>query len=732
MKQVVQPVSGGPVEVLDVPRPAIGPTEVLVRTMASVISPGTERAVTTLAQSSLLAKARARPDLVRQVVRKARAEGLAATAQTVRSRLASDVPLGYSAAGLVVAAGAAVAGIMPGQLVATGGAGAASHAEFQAVPGLLCAVVPDGVPAQDAAFATLASIPLHALRLASVGPGSKVAILGLGLIGQLAARLAMAAGCDVAGIDPGRYARDTAVRSGVLALDESGDATTEAVLRWSRGRGADAVLVCAADSSAGPMSRAPALCRDRASVVMVGDVGMPPQRTPFYEREISLLFARSYGPGRYEPSYDAWGVDYPAGQVRWTEGRNQEAVLDLLAAGRLQVSDLVTQTFGIEGADAAYRLLEERTEPCMAIRLGYPADAVADEPVRLRRPETAASAGAAGRPAGPERPAEPGVGWIGAGAFSAGTLLPAFRQAGFGRFVAVATASGVSARRAAERHGFEQAVSGAAAVIGDPDVGVVVIATPHDTHEELARQALAAGRDVWCEKPLALSLAGLDEVEKAWRGSGRQLTLGFNRRWAPAALAARQALAGASSPKLVTYRVAAGRVPDGHWYLDRRQGGRLIGEVCHFVDLAQALTGADIEDATGVLSGDASAGNDSVVVALRFADGSVASVTYGSTPPVAGKERVEVLAGSHQVVIDDFRSVQVNGRTRWRGRADKGHRAHAAAFRRAVQAGRDMPAGVMPAGVMPAEMMPAEMMPTEAMLGSMRATLTAVDRMLAP
>ena len=466
------------------------------------------------------------------------------------------------------------------------------------------------------------------------------------------------------------------------------------VLRWSRGRGADAVLVCAAGQSAEPMSRAPALCRDRAAVVMVGDVGMPPRRTPYYEREISLLFARSYGPGRYEPSYEAWGVDYPAGQVRWTEGRNQEAVLDLLASGRLQVSGLVTHSFGIGGADAAYRLLEERSEPRLAIRLTYPAAAGPDQPVRLR-------------PSPADR-SQPGVGWIGAGAFSTGTLLPAFKDAGFERFVAVATASGVSARRAAERHGFEKAVSGAEAVIDDPDVSVVVIATPHDVHTELASRALAAGRDVWCEKPLALTCDDLDEVEKAWRESGRQLTLGFNRRWAPAVLAAQQALAEERAPKLVVYRIAAGRVPDGHWYLDRRQGGRLLGEVCHFVDLAQALAGADIEDAAGVLGGDASQGNDGVAVALRFADGSVASIAYGSTPPVAGKERIEVLAGSHQVIIEDFRSVLVNGRTLWKGRQDKGHRAHAAAFRQAVQGG------------------PA--MPTEAMLASMRATIQAADR----
>ena len=586
MRQVLQPISGGPVEVAEVPRPTAGPTEVLVRTVASVISPGTERAVTSLAQASLLAKARARPDLVRQVVQKARTEGIAATAQTVRSRLAEDLPLGYSAAGVVVEVGAAVEGIRTGQLVATGGAGKANHAEFQAVPGLLCAVVPDGVPAEDAAFTTIASIALHALRLAEVGPGSKVVIIGLGLVGQLAARLAMASGCDVAGIDPAEAARTAAVGSGVLALDESGTATTDQVLAWSRGRGADAVLVCAADPSSATMLRVPELCRDRASVVVVGDVGLDLHRTPFYERELSVRFARSYGPGRYDPSYEAWGVDYPAGQVRWTEGRNFEAVLDMLAAGRLKVSDLVTHTFGIGEASEAYRLIETRSDPYLAIRLSYPATAAADAPIMVRA-RTAASS-------------SPGVGWIGAGAFSTGTLLPAFRAAGFDHLVAVTSASGASARRAAQQHSFEKAVSGATAVIDDPDVEVVVVATPHDSHEELVVQALAAGRDVWCEKPLALTGDGLSKIESAWRTSGRQLMVGFNRRWSPAVRAAQRVLADVASPKLVVYRIAAGQVADGHWYGDRRQGGRLLGEVCHFIDTAQALIGAEIDEAVGL------------------------------------------------------------------------------------------------------------------------------------
>jgi len=730
VKQVVQPIAGGPVTVLDVPRPMAGPTEVLVQTVASVLSPGTEGAVTALARASLLAKARARPDLVRQVVRKARAEGISATAQTVRGKLADDVPLGYSAAGLVLETGSAVTGIRSGQLVATGGAGKANHAEFQAVPGLLCAVVPAGVPARDAAFATVASIALHGLRIADVDAGSKVVVVGLGLVGQLAARLAMAAGCDVAGIDPAAPARAAAAGSGVLALDELGAATTEQVLAWSRGRGADAVLVCAATPSSGPVTRVPALCRDRAAVVIVGDVGLQLDRTPFYQRELSVRFARSYGPGRYEPSYEAWGVDYPAGQVRWTEGRNMEAVLDLLASGRLRVGDLVTHSYDIGDAGQAYQLIEARTEPFVAIRLGYPAGAAAADAAGACRIEArgadargteAVRAGAPGAPAeapiavAPRRAGSsaPGVGWIGAGAFSAGTLLPAFRAAGFDRMVAVTSASGLSARRAAERHGFEKAVSGAFGVIEDSGVEVVVVATPHDTHAELATMALKAGRHVWCEKPLALTSSDLAEIEAAWDASGRQLMAGFNRRWSPAVLAAQAALggngmAGLSEPKFLVYRVAAGPVPDGHWYADRRQGGRLLGEVCHFVDTAQALIGAGIEESVSVLSGDGSgvAGNDAVV-SLRFAGGSLATICYGSAMPAAGKERIELLAGPHRLVIDDFRSAQLDGRTLWKGRQDKGHRAQAAAFAVAVRGGAAAPTAVM--------------------LATMRATINAAD-----
>ncbi|MGH9179904.1 MAG: bi-domain-containing oxidoreductase [Acidimicrobiales bacterium] len=672
MKQVVQAASGGPVRVVDVPRPAIGPTEVLVHVWSSVISAGTERAVTALARSGPVAKARARPDLVRQVVRKARTEGVRSTAQAVRSRLDQDLPLGYSAAGVAVEVGEHVAGVRPGQLVATAGAGRANHAEFQAVPGLLCAPVPPGVPASHAAFATVASIALHGLRLAEVGAGARVVVVGLGLVGQLALRLAQAAGCQVAGIDVAELPLERAGAAGALALREGGDDTTAAVLEWSRGRGADAVLVCAAGPGPAVMARTPALCRDRAAVVVVGDVGLELSRTPLYEKELTLRFARSYGPGRYDHHYEDWAVDYPAGHVRWTEGRNLEAVLDLVAGGRLRVDDLVTHRFPIEEAPAAYRLIETGSEPYLGVMLTYRADPSAEHPVQVH---------AAARTSG-----EPGVGLIGAGAFASGVLVPSLREAGLGHLVSVASASGLSAVRLAERAGFERAVSGAGDVVDDPDVDVVVVATPHDAHAAITARALRAGKHVLCEKPLALTEEELDDVEQAWRASGRVLFAGFNRRFSEPVRLVRDHFAAGSGPLVVTYRVSAGVVPAGHWYHDRRQGGRLRGEGCHFVDTCAAIVGEAAGEVQALSSGTGElALADDVVVALRYPGGSLATITCASGGHSGtAKERIEVLGRGHTAVVDDFVSVTLDRRATRLPRQDKGHAALAAAFRRAV------------------------------------------------
>lgn len=560
MKQVVQPVGGGPVRVVDVPRPVAGPTEVLVRVLASVVSPGTERAVTSLAQSSLLAKARARPDLVRQVIRKAQVEGVMPTLHSVKARLDTDMPLGYSAAGIAVAVGEAVGNISLGQIVATGGAGKANHAEYQAVPGLLCCPVPDGVAAVDAAFATIGSISLHGIRLSGVGPGSRVVVIGLGLIGQLSVRLAQAAGIEVAAIDISESPVERARQVGALGLVEAGTETTKAVGIWSRGRGADAVIVTAASPSSTIMGRTPELCRDGAKVVVVGDVGIELDRRPFYERELSVCFARSYGPGRYERSYEEWAVDYPVGLVRWTEGRNLEAVLDLLASRRLEVADLVTHRLPIEEAASAYEKSENGSDPALGILFSYPGGPTEEAPIRLRSERNSSDKRAIG------------VGAIGAGAFASTVLLPALQSAGFRRFVAIASASGLSAQTTGMRLGFERAVSGADSVIDDPDVEVVVIATPHDSHASLAAQALRAGKHVFCEKPVALTMDELNDVERAWRGSGHVLFVGFNRRWSPSIQAVREHLSHGTGPLVVTYRVNAGTLPSEHWYHDRRQG----------------------------------------------------------------------------------------------------------------------------------------------------------------
>jgi hypothetical protein len=668
--------------VVDVPRPTIGPSEVLVQTVVSVVSTGTERALADLAKGSVIAKARSRPDLVRQVVERARRDGIGSTLRVVRARLGGDLPLGYSASGIALEVGEAVSGVVAGQLVATGGAGHACHAQVQAVPGLLCVPVPDGVSASAAAFGTISSIPLHALRLAEVGPGAKVAVVGLGLIGQVAVRLARAAGCDVMGIDVDHYAVDRAAAGGAYAELDSGDQTTRDAMRWSRWRGVDAVLVTAATASSQLIQRVPSLCRDRASVVIVGDVGLELDRRPFYERELTLRFARSYGPGRYERSYEDWGVDYPAGFVRWTEGRNIEAVLDLLCTRSIELDDLVTHHFAVSDAPAAYRLIETRSEPFIGIELTYPGILAAEPAVDSK----------------PRIGAEPlGVGLIGSGAFASDVLLPAMKRAGFRDFVAVTSASGLSAARLAEQSHFIRAVSGADAIINDPEIHVVVIATPHDSHAELVARALRRGKHVFCEKPLALSAKELDQIETARKEGHGVLFVGLNRRWSEPVFALRSHLDAHRGPLVVTYRVSGGSPASSHWYHDRRQGGRLLGEVCHFVDTCGAITGADVSTIHAVASGrrERLLASD-MLVSLSYSDGSLATIAYASDGHErTEKERIEVLGRGHTAVLTDYRQVALDGETVWSGRQNKGYTQEMTAFRRCL-IGLDRPPDFIP------------------------------------
>lgn len=699
VRQLVQSVKSGDLRLVEVPVPEIGSTEVLVRTEFSMISAGTERTVRNLASASLLSKARARPDLVRKVIQKARTDGLSNAVGAVRSRLSDEMPLGYSGAGIVIAVGDAVPGIRPGMRVATGGVG---HGEMQVVPGLLCAPIPDGVSTADASFATIAAIAMHGIRRAEVEPGGEIVILGLGLIGQIGLRLAIALGYRAVGLDVSEWAVDQATAAGFEAHLDAGSSTTDAIKRWSRVGGVDAVVVMASTPSSDPVRRSPELLRDRGTIVVVGDVGLELERTPLYDKEVTVRLARSYGPGRYERSYEDWAVDFPPGFVRWTEGRNLGGVLDLIASGRLDLAPLVTHEFSFDDVDAAYELVGGRTEPMLGVRLAYGTPTNAAGPTRVSQ----------------ERPLSewidkrgPGVAFIGAGSFARGVLLPAMKEAGFTDFVGVASATGVSAERLARDGGFRKGALSIDEILADPDVGVVVVATTHERHAKLVARALRAGCHVFCEKPLALSFDELDDVESAWEASSNVLFVGFNRRYSPAIRILKERLAWVG-PLHINYRVNAGPVDPKHWYADRRQGGRLLGEVSHFVDTCIALVDAPlcgIQSAASV-HGESGLASD-FIVSLEFVDGSLAVVSYGSggssrTP----KERIEILGGGHTAVIDDFRKLQFDGEETWSGKQDKGHRSLLEAFARDV---------LLPSGV------PSDC--EKSMMGSSRATIIATE-----
>ena len=665
MKQVVQSVRDGRLRVVDLPRPSIGPTEVLVAPTHSVVSAGTERAVRELASSSLVAKARARPDLARKVIRRARTEGIVRTARSVRDRLDQDMPLGYSSAGRVVEVGEWSSGVAVGDLVAAAGAG---HAELQVVAAPLVVALPEGVDPAEAAFSALGTVALNALRLADVGPGSRVCIIGLGLLGRITARLAQAAGCAVAAVEASAGALERSEPAVDLALVDAGAPTTEAIIDWSRGRGADAVIVTAASRSPEPLARAPHLARDRATIVLVGDVPVTVSRADLYDKELTLRVARSYGPGRYDPSYEGSAVEYPVGHVPWTARRNLETFVDLLASGRLAVADLVTHSFPVADAASAYAVLGDKVAAPLAIQLLYPS-APADSSPTVTRPRTQGKAQ---------------VALLGAGSFARATLLPALGDAGLDVAV-VASAGGVSAERLASRLGAIQVTPEEA--LGDEAPDIAVIATPHDTHARLTLRALAAGKHVFCEKPLALDEDEFAAIVDAWRSGTGQLAAGFNRRHSEAVQVVHDVFTPRGSSLVVTYRVAAEPTAPGHWYGDRRQGGRLLGEVCHFVDTCAAIVGhpAVAVSAAASVRGVEPLLAEDLSLTIRYADDSLATILYttGGSPGM-GKERIEVLGGGRAALIDDFHSVVIDGKEARLTRKGKGHTELLAAFRRAV------------------------------------------------
>jgi predicted dehydrogenase/threonine dehydrogenase-like Zn-dependent dehydrogenase len=648
MKQVLQNRKTGRPFVGEVPVPALQKGRVLVRTVASLISAGTERAAVELVSKGLVQEARQRPDLVKAVVAKVKNEGLLNTFASVRDKMAASQALGYSAAGVVAAVGEDVSEFQVGDRVACAGVGFASHAEVLSVPKNLCVHLPESVSFESGAYGTLGAIALQGVRLAEPTLGESVVVIGLGLVGQLTVQLLKANGCRVFGLDLDEARVALAVELGADKAAVSNDASAQEIETWTRGRGADAVLITAATDSNEPVELAARVSRLKGRVIVVGMTGMNVPRPPFFSRELKLIVSMSYGPGRYDPEYEDRGHDYPLPYVRWTEKRNIESFLELIGDGRINVERLTTHRFPIAEADRAYQLISgELREPNLGVVLNYDPEAELVRQVSLAPP--------------PVRKSEKSIvlGVVGAGGYVPAMLLPHFKTEGV-EFRSIATASGISAHDVGKRFGFAYAVSSAGEVLDDAAVNLIVVGTRHDLHAELARKALERNKHVFVEKPLALNDEQLDSVLQAAGSSNAHLMVGFNRRFSPLAQRAKEFFDRRETPLSLLYRVNAGRIPKEHWTQNAEEGGgRIVGEVCHFIDLMQFLTGAPpvsvFAESIGAKSSQV-VDADSVFITLRFADGSNGAVAYLSEGDKGlAKERLEIFGAGRVFVLDDFR-----------------------------------------------------------------------------
>lgn len=696
MKQVLQNIRNGETYIAEVPIPTPKPGTALVKTASSLVSAGTERMLVEFAEKSLMGKARSRPDLVRQMVDKARREGVISTVDQAFNRLDQPMVLGYSSAGEIIALGEGMRGFQIGQRVACAGGGYAVHAEYAIVPQNLLAAIPDLVSYDQAAFATLGAVAMHGFRLSDAQVGEFVIVIGLGLLGLLAAGIAKAAGCQVLGIDINPQRVELANRMGIKAVLRN-DAESSA-LSFSRNRGADEVLICADTQSNDPVELAGAIARDKAKVIAIGAVGQQIPRKIYYEKELSFINSRSYGPGRYDHNYEEGGQDYPIGFVRWTEGRNLEAFVDLLASQRIDVEPLISHRFPIDDAVQAYDLITgKKQEPFLGVVLTYPQAEVKNEnlPKRIefspKRTRVSASE------------SQISVGVLGAGNFASAVMLPILYKIPSIQLTGIASTSGVNAQQAAKHYGFSFATSDEQQVINDENTRVVAILTRHHTHARQTMTALKAGKSVFCEKPLAIIREDVDEIESLLNeitNEGGQekdshpiLMVGFNRRFAPFTQQLAKHFKDRTEPLFVHYRVNAGYIPLSHWVQDHQQGGgRIIGECCHFIDFITFLAGsAPIDVHANALPDLGKYCQDNVTITLTFADGSLGVIDYlANGDKSLPKEYAEVFCGGKVAILDDYRELIMigNGKRKVKRsllRQDKGHREEWEAFLRAIQ-----------------------------------------------
>lgn len=680
MLQVLDNLATGTIAASEIPAPIARPGHLLIATSRSLISAGSERVLVEFGEANLVAKARAHPDKVRQVLDKLRTDGLLPTLEAVFSRLNQPMPLGYCNAGVVIAVGEGVTGFSVGDRVASNG----PHAEVVSVPKNLCARIPDNVEDDAAAFTVLASVALQGVRLAEPTLGENVVVFGLGLLGLMTVQILRANGCRVLGIDFDTERLNLARQFGAETVDLStGIDPVAKAMAFSDGRGIDAVLITASTKSDQLMHQAAQMCRKRGRIVLVGVTGLNLKREDFYEKEISFQVSCSYGPGRYEVEYEQKGHDYPYGYVRWTEQRNFQAVLNLMADGQLDVAPLISHRFPIQDASKAYALLIEKTS-ALGILFTYPGLGPADSLVRTIQTAPA--------PVLPGSTFRMVVGLIGAGSFASMVILPGLAKTS-AVLKTIASAGGTSAALAARNFCFQQATSDYQTILNDPEINTVFIATQHNTHAKFVCEALRAGKHVFVEKPLALNRAELEKVKETLElqspNDPRHLMVGFNRRFSPLSLTMRQLLEHRTQPVTLIYTVNAGAIPDDHWTQDMSVGGgRIIGEGCHFIDLLRYLVGAPIVDVQARMMGPASGiktRQDKMSITLSFEDGSLGTVHYFANGTKRfPKERVEVFSEGRILALKNFNELKGYN---WPGfgkkqlwRQDKGHKTEISTF----------------------------------------------------
>lgn len=695
MKQILHSLKTGATEIANLPIPSTKRGQLLITTTHSLVSAGTERMLVEFGKAGWIEKARQQPDKVRMVLDKIKSDGLQPTFEAVFNKLDQPLPLGYCNVGRVTELGKGAAGFELGDRVISNG----KHAEVVSVPTNLCAKIPDGVSDEDAAFTVLGAIALQGIRLVQPTLGETIVVTGLGLIGLITVQLLRAHGCRVLGLDFDQEKLKLARLFGAEVVDlAAGQDPVKAAELYSRGRGVDAVIVTASTKSSEPIHQAALMCRKRGRIVLVGVTGLELSRDDFFKKELTFQVSASYGPGRYDSNYEEKGQDYPVGFVRWTEQRNFEAVLDMMADGRLNVKPLISHRFGINEAEMVYGLVGGGG-PSLGIVLQYPGIEVSPAARTVSLLE--GSSHQVRKTGGNE--GNPAVSFVGAGNYATSVLIPAFKDAG-AHMRSVASSAGVSGLHAARKFGFDETTTDTDRIFSDNTSHAVVITTQHDSHSCYVLQALEAGKHVFVEKPLCLTLAELSQIELAYSKACSQSTtspilmVGFNRRFAPQIKKMKHLLSRVSGPKSFIMTVNAGSIPVDHWTQDAEAGGgRIIGEACHFIDLLRFMAGSSIESCSKVIMNAST--EDTVTISLKFVDGSIGTVHYFANGTKAfPKERLEVFAAGRVLQLDNYRKLTCFG---WPGfrkmnlwRQDKGQKACAKAFVDAISTGAQTPIAI--------------------------------------